>query len=133
MTYLLDTNTCIRYLNGTSVHVRNHLANVKETEVKLCSVVKAELQFGALKSARPQENLLKLSRFLDRFVSLPFDDRAAGPYGEIRLNLSQRGLPIGANDLLIASIAMANRLTLVTHNTAEFGRVPGLLLVDWER
>jgi len=133
MTYLLDTNTCIRYLNGTSIRVRQHLTAVSEGEIVLCSVVKAELNFGALKSARPKENLLKLARFLDRFVSLPFDDHAAEVYGEIRLKLCQRGLPIGPNDLLIAAIAMANHLTLVTNNTDEFRRVSDLRVVDWEK
>lgn len=62
----------------------------------------------------------------------PFDDAAADAYGKIRAQLSEIGKPIGANDLLIAAIALANNLTLVTHNTSEFARVPGLALEHWE-
>jgi tRNA(fMet)-specific endonuclease VapC len=60
------------------------------------------------------------------------DDRAAEQYGPIRADLASRGLLIGPNDLMIAAIALANGCTLVTHNTAEFSRVPGLTLEDWQ-
>ena len=63
---------------------------------------------------------------------MPFDDRAADEYGRIRAHLAGLGMLIGPNDLLIASIALANGLILVTHNTAEFSRVPGLKLEDWQ-
>lgn len=132
MIYLLDTNTCIRFLNGQSEPIRLHLERVSPDDVALCSVVKAELLFGAHKSARPRRNLDRLGPFFERFVSFPFDDAAAGTYGEIRSFLEKRGTPIGPNDLMIAAIAKANGLTLVTHNTAEFRRVDGLLLEDWE-
>jgi tRNA(fMet)-specific endonuclease VapC len=62
---------------------------------------------------------------------LPFEDRAAKVYGQIRADLETKGTPIGPNDLMIAAIALANDLTLVTHNTAEFSRVPALKFVDW--
>lgn len=61
-----------------------------------------------------------------------FDDLAAERYGELRAHLDAAGTPIGPNDLMIASIALANSLTLVTHNTGEFSRVPGLRLEDWQ-
>ena len=60
------------------------------------------------------------------------DDRAAEEYGKVRALLAALGTPIGPNDLLIAAIALANQMTLVTHNTAEFSRVPGLALEDWQ-
>jgi tRNA(fMet)-specific endonuclease VapC len=60
-----------------------------------------------------------------------FDDSAAKVYGQIRADLEVKGTPIGPNDLIIAAIALSNGLTLVTHNTAEIGRAPGLKLVDW--
>jgi tRNA(fMet)-specific endonuclease VapC len=132
MTYLLDTNTCIRYLNGTCVSVRAQLSRLKEEDVALCSVVKAELYYGVLKSARAKENMERLRRFTARFVSLPFDDAAAERYGEIRQELERQGNLIGPNDLMIASVALAHDMELVTHNTDEFLRVPGLRVVDWE-
>ncbi len=61
-----------------------------------------------------------------------FAGAAAEAYGRLRAELARRGTPIGPNDLMIAAIALAQDLTLVTHNTAEFSRVPGLRLEDWE-
>jgi len=77
--------------------------------------------------------LEKVHKFIDRFVSLPFDDKASEKYGEIRSNLEKAGTPIGPNDLLIASIALVNNVTLVTHNTREFRRVKKLKTEDWEK
>ena len=70
--------------------------------------------------------------FLNQYVSLPFDDQAALFYGQIRAQLATLGTPIGPLDLQIAAIALANNLTLVTHNTREFRRVEGLQIEDWE-
>ncbi|MGA1284531.1 MAG: PIN domain-containing protein, partial [Prochlorothrix sp.] len=70
--------------------------------------------------------------FLAQFVSFPFDAACSEIYGNIRANLAGLGTPIGANDLLIAAIALANELTLVTHNIREFSRVPELQVEDWE-
>jgi tRNA(fMet)-specific endonuclease VapC len=100
--------------------------------ISLCSVVKAELIYGAVKSARPQRNLSRLNPFFSRFASFPFDDAAAAAYGEIRARLERAGTPIGPNDLCIAAIATASGLTLVSHNSDEFSRVEGLQLTDWE-
>lgn len=132
MTYLLDTNTCVRYLNGRSERVRQHVESTQPQDIVLCSVVKAELFYGAMKSMKPAENLAKQYRFVNRFASFPFDDNAAEAYSRIRARLEKLGMPIGPNDLLIAAIAVTNDLTLVTHNTGEFGRVEGLELEDWE-
>ncbi|MFN8489701.1 MAG: type II toxin-antitoxin system VapC family toxin [Caldilineaceae bacterium] len=132
MIYLLDTNTCIKYLNGRSEQIHQALATKQADEIRICSVVKAELFYGALKSVRPESNLAKQRLFLNRFISLAFDDNAAQIYGQIRTQLEQLGKPIGPNDLLIAAIALANNTTLVTHNTREFSRVVGLQLEDWE-
>lgn len=132
MKYLLDTNVCIRYLNGRSPQVRDQVERSHPDDLALCSIVKAELIYGALKSARPEKNLERARRFTDRFVSLPFDDAAALLYGEIRSTLEKAGTPIGPNDLMIASIARTHGVILVTHNLKEFSRVPGLELEDWD-
>ena len=73
-----------------------------------------------------------IDQLCSQYVSLPFDDAAATEYAEIRFRLETSGEVIGPNDLLIAAIARAHGLTLVTHNIAEFRRVPGLLLEDWQ-
>ena len=130
--YLLDTNACIRLLNDSSVALVSRLRQHSPNEITLCSVVKAELIYGAYHSARAAENLRLLNRFFEPFVSLPFDDRCSQAYGRIRNELEQTGTPIGPNNLMIAATAMASDLTLVTANTREFGRVVGLLLENWE-
>ncbi len=132
MRYLLDTNVCIRYLNGRSEEIRQQLLLRKPEEIVLCAVVKAELFYGSLKSKNPHGNLEKQRQFAERFASLPFDDEAAKAYSQIRARLEQLGTPIGPNDLMIAAIAVANDVVLVTHNTREFGRVEGLKCEDWE-
>jgi len=132
MIYLLDTNACIRYLNGRSPKVRNRLQSLRPDDVALCSVVKAELFAGAAKSVDPAKTLARLSTFMAPFVSLPFDDPAAEVYGSVRAQLEAAGTPIGPHDLQIAAIALVNTLILVTHNTREFGRVVGLQIEDWE-
>ncbi len=133
MTWLLDTNACVDYLrSGSSSRIASRLAQTNAEDAVLCSVVRAELVFGALRSRDAAANLFKVNQFISRFLSLPFDDDAAEAYGRIRADLSDRGLMIGPNDLLIASIARVHNLTLVTHNGDEFGRVPGLTIEDWQ-
>ena len=132
MKYLLDTNTCIGVLTNRVTTLTERWKRARPSQVRLCSVVKAELLFGAEKSSKRDVAQQKLQLFFSRVKSMPFDDAAAQTYGVIRAALEHEGLPIGPNDTLIAAIALANGLTLVTHNTAEFRRVPGLLLEDWE-
>ena len=130
--YLLDTNACIRILNATSPTLVTRLRQHRPSDIRLCSIVKAELVYGARRSSRPADNFRLLQRFFAPFVSLPFDDSCAGHYGVIRKDLQQAGMPIGPNDLMIAATAIAHNLILVTHNTGEFSRVVGLPLEDWE-
>ena len=132
MRWLLDTNACIRHLNGRAPLLRDRIDASDPRSLVVCSVVKAELFFGAARSSDPERVLAGQLEFLAQFESLPFDDPAARAYGNIRGHLADLGTPIGPNDLMIASIALANGITLVTHNTGEFGRVPGLRIEDWE-
>lgn len=132
MRRLLDTNTCIKYLNGQSEAIRRHVEASFPSEIVVCAVVKAELFYGAHKSRYPERNLEKQRIFLNRFASLPFDDKAADMYGRIRADSERAGMPIGPNDLLIAAIALAHNVIVVTHNTREFARIEDLRLEDWE-
>jgi tRNA(fMet)-specific endonuclease VapC len=132
MRYLLDTNVCVMYLNGRSELVRDRILSIPTQDMAVCSVVKAELFYGAMKSNNPTRTLERQQQFLERFISLPFGDDAAILFGQIRASLVNMGTPIGAYDVQIAAIALANNLTLVTHNTREFSRVDGLQLDDWE-
>lgn len=132
MKYLLDTNACIVYLNKPQSGIAAKLRQQRLQDVFVCSVVKAELYFGAMQSQWPEKTLRMQQQFLALFSSLPFDDEAARLFGDIRAALKRKGTPIGPYDLQIAAIAMANDCVLVTHNTGEFSRVDGLKLEDWE-
>lgn len=127
MIHLLDSDTCIRYLSRRSPAIKTRLDAADHSLVKLCSVVKAELLSGAYKSQNSVRTIQNLADFFSEF-----DDSAAEAYGRIRSELEKRGTPIGGDDLLIAAIAIANNATLVTNNTREFSRVPGLRWESWE-
>jgi tRNA(fMet)-specific endonuclease VapC len=126
MSYLLDTNICIALLKGSDPKLIKKIRKYPPSCYNICSIVKAELLYGAYKSKNVDTNLSVLEKFFAEFPSLPFDDNSAEYYGTIRTALVKAGTPIGANDLLIASIAQANRLVLMTRNKREFSRVPGL-------
>jgi tRNA(fMet)-specific endonuclease VapC len=133
MSHLLDTNSCIDHLrHGQASKVTAKLNAAPAGTIFLCSVVVAELIYGGWRSSNPAATLSQARTFCASLISLPFEDRAAEEYGQIRAHLDNLGKPIGPNDLLIASIARANSLTLVTHNTGEFSRVPGLQIEDWQ-
>jgi tRNA(fMet)-specific endonuclease VapC len=131
--YLLDTNVCIHLLNEVHPGILQQFQSHSPTDIALCSVVKAELLFGARRSERVEANLQRLKVFFSPLNSLPFDDRCAEHYGLIRADLLAQGKPIGPNDLMIAAIARAHDATLITHNMGEFGRVIGLRMEDWEQ
>src|SRR3972149_4603413 len=133
MKYLLDANTCIRLLNADDEGMTRRYTAWQPADVALCSVVKGEFIYGERRGARVEFNLKVLEYFAAPLQSLPFDDRCAHDYGLIRADLAAQGKPIGANDLMIAAIARAHDLILVTHNTGEFSRVVGLRIEDWER
>jgi tRNA(fMet)-specific endonuclease VapC len=131
MKYLLDTNICIAFLHRNDSAVKELLKQIPTAEISLCSVVKAELIYGARKSQFVEKNLETLKSFFSIFESFIFDDKAAEHYGLIHATLSSAGQIIGLNDILIASIALANDLVVVTRNTKEFVRVPGLRIEKW--
>lgn len=132
MTYLLDTNVCIKLLNGDAPHVTQRLAQFKPKQIHLCTIVQQELYFGVYYSTKVEQNLAKLLKFIAPFKVLSFDEAAAKLAGQIQAKLRSLGTPIGSYDLQIAAIALAENLTLVTHNTREFGRIEGLVYEDWE-
>ena len=131
MTFILDTSVCIPLINRTEKRLAERLLDEAPSSVILCSVVKAELYFGARNSMKVAENLERVDRFCGVFESLPFDDAAAVHYGSVRAQLKREGRPIGTNDLMIASIALAANAELVTRNLEEFQRVPGLDVSSW--
>ena len=131
MSYYLDTNMCIYYLNGRYDAVRQHLLAHTPEEIRIPAIVKAELLAGAYKSSRRLVTEQKLLSFLSFFVLEPFGDRMTYAYAELRSQLEKNGTLIGPDDMLIAATVLAEDGILVTHNVREFQRVKGLRLEDW--
>ena len=128
--FLLDTNTLIYFFKGQG-KVAEHLFAVAPGEVAISSVSLYEIEVGIAKSAQPAKRRRQFDTFLAAVSVFPFDLTAARAAATLRVDLERRGLPIGPLDNLIASVALAHRATLVTRNTREFSRLPGLALMDW--
>lgn len=131
MRYLLDTNTCVDYMNGRWPSVVARVQRSDPYDLRLSSVAVAELRYGADKSARPRENHARVDQLVQDLQCLGFDLDAAAAYGRVRADLESLGQPIGPNDLLIAAQALSQGLILVTNNLREFRRVKGLRIENW--
>lgn len=128
--YALDTNTVLDYFKGKG-GVGEKLLAVPPGEVALPAVVAYEVWVGVLGSQNAQRRQAEYERFLSVIEILPFDAVAGRRAAEVRVDLERRGEGIGPMDTLIAAIALAHGATLVTRNVREFGRVPGLAVVNW--
>jgi tRNA(fMet)-specific endonuclease VapC len=134
VSHLLDTNACIAIINGRPSAVRERLRDAwdRGSRVSVSAIALFELWYGvAAKSQRVAANRERLSVFLAKLDSLPFDDRDAEAAGAVRAELERAGEPIGAYDTLMAGQALRRGLTLVTANVAEFDRVTGLRWENW--
>ncbi len=129
MIWLLDTNMLIFAARDRPRETRRRIREVSPDDVAVSSVSIAELWFGAEKSEDPDRKRAAWKRFLEPFSVLPFDRPAAEKHAHLRFLMRHK--PIGERDLLVAAIASAHGLTVVTHNLAEFSRVPGLKVEDW--
>ena len=130
MTFALDTNTVIYFFKGRG-RVAETLLGIPPTQVAIPSVVVHEVETGIAKSAEPGKRREQLQALLDAGRVLPFGREEAFRAAGLRAALEREGRPIGPLDTLIAGTALAHDAVLVTHNTAEFTRVPGLRVTDW--
>ena len=136
MNYLLDTNVCIAVLNETSPQIEARLLKELRANslLSVSSVSVFELWYGVAKSARRPSNTQKLTAFLGSWVNLlSFDDEDARVAGELRTEMDAIGRPIGQYDLLIAGQALRHKMTVVTANAREFGRIRNLSWEDWSK
>ena len=130
MRYLLDANAIIALLNDTTSPIARRVRRHAPRDFGVSAVVIHELYYGAFKSQRVERNVDRVDAL--QFSVLEFDEDDARQAGQIRAHLASKGTPIGPYDVLIAGQARARELTLVTHNTSEFHRVPGLKVEDWK-
>ena len=131
MRYMLDTNICVYLIRRRPGMLAQALAQHSTADVTISAITVADLEFGVQKSIHVAQNRQALDLFLAPFTFLEFDQDAATTYGSVRAFLESQGTPIGSLDTLIAAHALSRGLTLVTNNTREFSRVPGLTVEDW--
>ena len=128
--FVLDTNSLIHFFKGQG-HVGERLLEIPPSEIGVPAIVQYELEVGIAKSSSPKKRQKQLGELIELVNLLPFGEAEAHAAATLRATLEKRGKPIGPIDTLIAGTALANRAVLVTHNAREFGRVPGLEVVDW--
>ena len=131
MTYLLDTNICIYAINNRYPKLKQKLLTVLPDDIAVSSITVGELEYGAAKSKWGDRTRQTMYAFLSNYTILPFDNSDAICFGNLRAALTSIGTPIGAYDVMISAQGLAKGLTVVTHNTGEFSRVPRLNLEDW--
>lgn len=131
MNYFLDTNICVYYLKGMYGSIAENLLRRHPEEIRIPSMVKAELLYGAYRSHRSSENIELLEEFLFPFRIVGFSDNECIEYARIRAELEAKGTIVGPNDLIIASTVVAHDGVLVTNNEKEFNRVRGLTVENW--
>jgi len=131
MKILLDTDICIYTINRRDPKLLERLRAYSIGDVGISAITYAELRFGVENSARAQENIDRLERFLLPLEIVPFDRAAGVFYGRLRAELKRMGLMIGNNDLLIASHALSLNVAIATNNVREFSRVPNLQVEQW--
>ncbi|NJM10507.1 MAG: type II toxin-antitoxin system VapC family toxin [Synechococcaceae cyanobacterium SM1_2_3] len=130
--YLLDTNVCIEIVRGRHPGIQTRMEALSYGEAAICSIVWAELELRAHLSPKGYARARIPIEIFTLLPQWPFDRASAERYAELRANLQRKGQIIGGHDMQIAAIALVHGLILVTHNTREFARIPGLQLEDWQ-
>ena len=130
MSYLLDTDICIYWLNGKK-SVRDKLLEIGFQEVSICVITVSELYFGAYNSIKIKQNLTTAEKFIQNIVVLSLSNQTLKQFGQLKAQLRKTGTPVADFDLLIASIAITENLILVTNNTRHYQHIPNLILDNW--
>lgn len=131
MKYFLDTNIISYIIKGKYPKIIEHLKKIPSQSIVIPAIVKAELDYGARNSGNYDKLIIPYMQFLEPFDIKDFDSDASYYYGLVRQSLSEKGTPVGPNDLIIAATVLANNGTLITHNTKEFSRIEDLRIEDW--
>jgi tRNA(fMet)-specific endonuclease VapC len=125
LSYMLDTNTCIYVIKNYPPNLREKF-NALAEQLCMSSITLGELHHGAEKSARRAENLTAIEHFVARLDVLPFADKAAAHYGQVRAELERAGMPCGPHDMQIGGHARSEGLIVVTDKMRQFARMPGV-------
>ena len=128
--FMLDTNIVIYTIKNRPASVRE-IFKRHDGQMCMSSITWGELIYGAERSSMPERNLSDIEAMAARLEVLSFDASAAVHFGQIRADWYQKGTPIGPYDMQIAGHARSRGLVLVTNNSNEFDRVPGLRLENW--
>ncbi len=131
MHFMLDTDACIALIKRKNTKILRRLTALEPGEAGISSITLAELRYGVARSAEKGRNAEALDEFLLPLEIADFDEAAAGVYGDVRAGLEAAGTPIGPLDTQIGAHALSRGAVLVTHNTREFNRIPGLAVQDW--
>ena len=131
MHYLLDTNICIYLIKQRPKQVLQEFEKHSPKDVAISSITKFELEYGAEKSGAKDRSSKALKKFLLPLTVVDFDKEAALKAASVRARLEKKGTPIGAYDLLIAGVALARCMCLVTNNVREFQRIEELQIENW--
>ena len=130
MTYLLDTNICIYFLNRHP-EVIKRVAQCRYNEIAISIVTLAELQFGAYNSIQVENNIKRIEFFLERIQLLDLTPKTTDIFARIKASLRKAGSIIDDFDILIGATAIENGLTIVTDNERHFSRMKELHVVNW--
>ncbi|WP_127077132.1 type II toxin-antitoxin system tRNA(fMet)-specific endonuclease VapC [Rhodomicrobium lacus] len=130
LAYMLDTNICIYVMKIYPPAVRDKF-NALAEQLCISSITLGELHYGAQKSARRVENLTAIEHFVARLEVLPFGNKGAAHYGQVRAELERAGTPCGPHDMQIGGHARSEGLIVVTNNMREFARMPGVRAENW--
>ncbi|HEX3246223.1 MAG TPA: type II toxin-antitoxin system VapC family toxin [Chloroflexota bacterium] len=132
MRLMLDSNACISVMRRRSPEILTRLKSLAPGDVAISGIVRFELEYGVCHSRHPEQNRAQLGHFLRYIETLDWGEKQALEAAEIRCQLARAGQIIGSYDVLIAAHARSLSVPLVTRNIREFGRVPRLLVEDWE-
>jgi len=131
--YLLDTNIVSHWMRGDETVIKK-IRSRKPSELSICTITLAEIYYGIENSpVKKKDRRSKIEHIYSQLEIYPFDELAARKYSMIRTQLEKNGIMISERDLQIASIAMANKLIVVTHNVKEFKRIANLDIEDWAK
>lgn len=130
MKYLLDTDICIYWLKGKTT-VKARVNQVDWSQIAICTITASELYFGAYNSSKIAQNLRTAENFIQSITVVSLSDDVIKKIGQLKAQLRKAGTPVADFDLLITSVALTEKLILVTNNTRHYQRITGLNLDNW--